>query len=130
MDFEVTVETPKDVPTVLRDLERALTERQFSTLWHLSVNDKLKEKGFTLEPEFHILEVCNAARAKQALETNIKVGYFLPCKVVVYRQGDKTAIGLPRPEMLMDLLGDERLRDLAREVESTLREAVEAAARA
>lgn len=129
MEFDYTVETEKDVATALRDLEQALVERKFSALWHLDVNEKLREKGFALEPEFHILEVCSAPRAKQALETNLKVGYFLPCKVVVYRDGGKTRIGLPKPEVLINLLGDERLRDLATEVEATLREAVDAAAR-
>lgn len=46
----------------------------------------------------------------------------------VYRTGGQTRIGLLRPELLIDLLGDERLRDLAAEVEVTLREAVDAAA--
>lgn len=96
------------------DLEQALIERKFGALWHLDVNEKLKEKGFDLEPEFHFFEVCSAPRAKQAIETNIKVGYFLPCKVVVYLQGGHTRIGLLNPTVLIELQNDARLRDRGR----------------
>jgi len=130
MDY--TVATDKPVSEAIKALQAALEEHKFSALWHLHVNEKLREKGFVLEPDFHIFEVCNPGKAKQALETDQKVGYLLPCKIVVYADrvdGHRTKIGLLRPQVLMGLLGDERLRDLANEVEQELRAVVDAAAR-
>lgn len=127
MDVAFTVTTDKDVATAIRDLEAALVERRFSALWHLDVRAKLAEKGVELGPQFHILEVCSAPRAKEALEANIQVGYFLPCKIVVYRDASGTKIGLLRPKLLIGLLGDPRLADLARAVEAELTAAVAAA---
>ncbi len=75
-----------------------------------------------------ILEVCSAPRAKQVLETNVYMGYFLPCKVVVYDAGEGTRIGFPRPTMMAGVLGDDRLDGIAREVESVLTDAVDEAA--
>jgi uncharacterized protein (DUF302 family) len=121
------VPTPKSVDEAARAVEEALAARKFSVLWALDVNEKLREKGFELGPRFRILEVCNASRAKEALEANAHVGYFLPCKVVVYEEGGQTWIGLPRPTSLIGLVGDQRLRGLAEDVERTLVEAVEAA---
>lgn len=123
----VSVSTAKSPADAVKAVEAALAERKFSVLWHLNVGEKLTEKGLTLEPEVHILEVCSAPRAKQAIETNPEVAYFLPCKIVVKRVNGETEIGLARPTMLMDVLGDGRLQQLAEEVEAVLLEAVTAA---
>lgn len=128
LDFHYTVTTAKNVADAIAALEQALAEHKFTALWHLHINSKLAEKGFSLAPQFHVFEVCNAAKAKQALETNIQVGYFLPCKIVIYERDQKTHIGLLRPQMLMQMLGEPRLQGLADEVESELRSVVDTAA--
>ena len=129
MEYHYTQPTVKSVPEAIAALEGALASRKFSALWHLDMQAKLKEKGLELAPEFHVLEVCNAARAKEALETNISVGYFLPCKMVVFSKDGRTHVGLLRPQLLMELLGEERLQDLAAGVESDLKDAVDEAVR-
>lgn len=127
IDYHYTQSTGKSVPDAIAALEQALANHKFSALWHLDMGAKLKEKGFDLEPEFHVFEVCNAARAKEALETNVEVGYFLPCKLVVYAKADKTHIGLLRPNLLMELVGEARLEKLATDVEAELKKAVDEA---
>lgn len=127
MQFEVHVTTQKSVAEAAAAVEAALAERKFGVLWHLNVNEKLAEKGVSLTPEFRILEVCNPMKAKEAMETNPDVAYFLPCKVVVRNVAGTTEIGLARPTMLMTVLGDARLEGLAAEVEATMRQALEAA---
>lgn len=124
-----TVSTGKSVDQAARDVEAALAKRRFSVLWALDVNDKLREKGLDLHGRFRILEVCSAPRAKEALESNPLVSYFLPCKVVVYERDGRTEIGVPLPSALIGLLGDHALQPLADEVEKTLVTAAEEAAR-
>ena len=124
------VATDKSVESAIEALKNALGRRQFSVLWHLDMNEKLIQKGFEPEPPFHVLEVCSAARAKQALQTTQMVGYFLPCKLVVYedRATGKTTIGLPEPEALLNLAQNLSLSELAQEVTTILHEAVKEAA--
>jgi uncharacterized protein (DUF302 family) len=125
VDYHYTQPTDKSIPEASAALEDALTRRKFSALWHLDMGSKLKEKGLELEPEFHIYEVCSASRAKEALETNVEVGYFLPCKMVVYNKDGKTHVGMLRPELLMAMLGEDRLQSLATGIEEELRGAVD-----
>lgn len=61
------------------------------------------------------------------MEKRIEVGYFLPCKVAVYEKEDDVYIGLLNPTVLIELLEDDHLTMIAREVESTLKEVVDAA---
>lgn len=127
VDYHYTQATDKSVPEAITALEGALTKRKFSALWHLDMGAKLREKGLDLEPEFHVFEVCNAPRAKEALETNVEVGYFLPCKMVVYKKDGKTHVGMLKPNLLMDMVGEDRLQSLATDVDSELKAAVDEA---
>lgn len=126
-----TVPTTKDVAGAMAAVETALKDEKFSVLWHLDINEKLQEKGLEPGPAFHVLEVCSAPRAKEAMTTNQQVGYFLPCKIVVYtdtNQPGETKIGILKPELMMSLLGDKRLEPLAEEVGAALKRAVNVAA--
>ena len=125
--FDYTVTTGKDFDKAVTDLKLSLGERKFGVLWELDVPAKLKEKGVEYAGPFRILEVCNPQRAKGALEANIRAGYFLPCKIVVYVEEGKTKIGMPRPTTLIGLLGDTSLRQVAEEVEADLAAAMDAA---
>lgn len=127
MEFVTSVVTTKSVGEAVASVEAAMAGRRFSILFQLNVNKTLEGKGFDLAHEVRILEVCSAPKAKQALEANPAVAYFLPCKIVVMRVGEETRIGITRPTALMGVLGDESLSGLAREVEAELLEIVEAA---
>lgn len=112
------------VDEALNAIQAALQERKFGVLWHLNVPATLQSKGQDFQTPFHILEVCNPVHAKRALETNLEVGFFLPCKVVVYEKDGETRVGMLRPEMIIGLLGEERLADLAAEVEQVIGDAI------
>ncbi|MGE5674534.1 MAG: DUF302 domain-containing protein [Mycobacterium leprae] len=129
MDFRYTKTTEKAIPQAVSGLISALANHKFAMLWHLDMGNKLKEKGLAFDGEFHIFEVCNAAKAKQLLDQNLEFGYLLPCKVVLYRKEGTTHIGLLRPEALIGLIGDDSVAGLAREVEEELKAVVDEAVR-
>ncbi len=122
------VRTEQGVEAAARAVEAALAQRKFSVLWELDVNAKLEEKGQHLDRPYRILEVCSAPRAREALEAEPNVGYFLPCKVVIYEKDGHTEIGLPRPTALIGMVGTPELGALAAEVETVLVDAVREAA--
>lgn len=125
--FDYTVTTPKDFETAAADLEKALAEEKFGVLWKLDMKEKLAEKGVNLDRQFKIMEVCNPHKAKMALESNIKVGYFLPCKVVVYVEDGQTRMGTVRPSQMMGMIGGGMPEGLADEVDQILVRALEKA---
>lgn len=127
MQLVTHVVTEKSLDEAVASIEAAMAGRKFSVLWQLDVNKTLESKGFSLAHEVRILEVCSAPKAKQALETNPEIAYFLPCKIVVMKVQGKTTIGLARPTALMGIMGDERFDGLAKEVEAELLEIIAAA---
>ncbi len=57
----------------------------------------------------------------------MNVIYFLPCKVVVYQDQGKTKIGMVKPTVFMEMLKDDGLKDFAKEVEDTIKKALDKA---
>lgn len=120
-------ETDKSFDEAIASVKEELQKRQFGVLWELNMKDKLSEHDLELDGKAVILEVCNPQKAHTVLNTHIKVGYFLPCKVAIFEQKGKTTIGTLLPSELMSQMPGADLSDVAQEVEQVLRDAVDAA---
>ena len=118
--------TNKSLSEAISSLESNLKESGFGILWQLNFKDKLQEKGLEFKDDFVVLEVCNPKQAKEVLEENIHIGYVLPCKMVVRREGDKTYIGMTSPEVLIGLFEGSDLTEVAKKVEEALKNSIEA----
>ena len=120
--FHYTVETTKTIEEAITSLEENLKEKNFGVLWQFDIKDKLQEKGLDFDQSYRVLEVCNPHEAQRVLTQNQMVGYFLPCKIVVYDDGDggKTKIGIPRPSALIEMVKDESIKELAIDIEHRL----------
>jgi uncharacterized protein (DUF302 family) len=118
--FHYTVETNKTVDEAIATLENSLLEEQFGVLWKFDMKEKLQGMGLDFNQNYHILEVCNPVEAKRVLSENAIVGYFLPCKIVVYEDDGITKIGLPKPTALIGMMGVEELISIAEDVEKRL----------
>lgn len=127
MDFKYEIKTNKSFQTAIEDITDNLKEREFGVLYQVNFKEKIEAKGLSFSTNFEVLEVCNPGQAKEVLEKNIEVGYFLPCKVIVYEKEDEVYIGLIRPTVLIGLLEEEGLKTIAEEVEKTLKEAIQSA---
>jgi uncharacterized protein (DUF302 family) len=121
-----SIQTEKTVPQALEALTEALKLQTFGILATINVSKIIKEKtGKTLD-DYLILDVCNAKDASYALSIHKEIGLALPCKIVIYRDADKTTVAMYRPTESIRALGFMDLKDLAEEVESQLKSAIDA----
>ncbi|MBM7573256.1 DUF302 domain-containing protein [Aquibacillus albus] len=118
--FDYTVETNKAMEEAVQSLEESLKQEQFGILWQFDIKSKLQEKGLDFNQPYLVLEVCNPKEAQRVLTQNQMVGYFLPCKIVVYEDGGKVKIGLPRPTALIEMVNDETIKEFAADIENRL----------
>ena len=116
MEIKYEMEVKKSFDEAVESLKSSLSENKFGVLWELNFKDKLKEKNLDFESNFKILEVCNPVQAKEVLSRNIEVGYFLPCKLVVYEKNSSVFIGMMKPTELIIMLGNEELTTVAEDV--------------
>ncbi|MFD2760283.1 DUF302 domain-containing protein [Lentibacillus juripiscarius] len=118
--FHYTVETDKSMKEAMESLETNLKDDKFGVLWQFDIKDTLQKKGFEFDQPFNVLEVCNPKEAQRVLSQNKLVGYFLPCKIVIYEDEGTTKIGLPRPSSLIQMIEDDSLKEFALDIENRL----------
>ncbi len=114
-----TLVSKKSFDEVSDNLEKNSAENQFRVLAVHDVQETLEEKGFERDA-LKIIEICNAGFAYEALEKNIDVAMFMPCRFTVYRKNDETVVTLARPKMISEMLPDSGLDNLATDVEERL----------
>ena len=118
--FHYTIEVEKSLNEAVSALEASLKNEKFGVLWSLNMKETLAGKGVELNEDYMILEVCNPHEAKRVLEKSPLVSYFLPCKIVVYKENGSTKVGLPKPTELIKLVEDEELQAIAGDIEQRL----------
>lgn len=121
------LKTDKSVEEAVAAVKEEMDKINFAVLFELSFEETLQGEGFDFENEFVILEVCSPEQAKTLLERNMKVGYFLPCKIAVYEENGSVYIGTPRLAAQIELIHEEGVTDTTGELESILKGAIEAA---
>jgi len=122
--FAYRIESTKSFDEVVQNIKDQTAAHQFRVLAEHNVQETLAEKGLE-RPPLKILEVCNAKFAHQALEKEVGVAIFMPCRYSVYADGDKTVVTLGRPSMIAQMMPEAGLDDLAGGVENTLKSIME-----
>lgn len=107
-------------------LRAALAVQGFGVLTEIDVAAVLRDKLGIERPFLKILGACNPTFAQRALALDPSVSLLLPCNVAVEATASKTKISAVDP---LSLMGDPAFAELAREVATRLRGAVDAVAR-
>jgi uncharacterized protein (DUF302 family) len=123
--FGTTLDVPVD--EAVERTTAALKAEGFGVLTRIDVDKTLKEKiGVEVEP-YVILGACNPNFAHRGLQAEAELGLLLPCNVIVYRVGDKSAVSMVDPAQMLGVVDDNpELNALASEVQNGLRKVLAA----
>jgi RNA polymerase-binding protein DksA len=123
------VPTAKNVADASTDLEAAVRKHAFGILHVYDLKETLTKKGYPLEPQCRIFDVCNPQHAAQVLQRDIRVNMALPCRISVFEDNGTTKIGALLPvEILRSLSHDRDLAAVAETVQATIKTIIEEAA--
>lgn len=114
----------------LKRVEEELKERGFGILTEIDVKATLKKKLDEDMNNYKILGACNPPFAHKAIEMEREIGLLLPCNVLVYTNDDnETVVSAIDANAMLSVVGDdEKIQEVATEVSSRLRDAVDAVA--
>ncbi len=87
-----TVTTTQDIDTVKNGLEAKAKEVGFGLLNTYDFKHILQDKGFPIEKEISVFEICNPPGAQQALSQIASISVYLPCRISVYEEDGKTTL--------------------------------------
>jgi uncharacterized protein (DUF302 family) len=98
----------------------ALAEHGFGIVSEIDVAATFKEKlGIDHDP-YLILGACNPEFARQAVAAEPSIGVLLPCNVVVRQADDRVVIDFMDPSVMLDLVGEQGVHNIAEEVRTRL----------
>ena len=122
------VHSTKSVDAAQEAVTSAAQKRKFGLLHDYDLKQTLEGKGFELEPEVRVLELCNPAFAHRVLEAEVAMNMALPCRISVWQDGGTTRIGMIRPKAMLEMLTESlALRGIAEEVERLMVEMIDEA---
>jgi uncharacterized protein (DUF302 family) len=125
----ITVRTRKSLGEVRQRFEEAAAEHKFGVLGIHDVGDRLRAKGLSFDRKFYVYEVCNPVAAKKVLDTNVRIGTALPCRVTIYTDGGDVVLETLKPTAMLAMFGEPSLDGTAREIEASIEAMMSASAR-
>lgn len=120
IEFAYTVIAAKDFEQAVRDVQEEITKTGMRVLHIHDVQKTLAEKGFEREP-FKIIEFCNAQYADEFLQTDIKIGLCMPCKINVYVKEGQTFVSGLRPIILPQFFPKVDLGEKPKEIDRIIK---------
>lgn len=105
---------------------QALQNEGFGVLTDIDVAATMHKKlGVSMHP-YRILGACSPALAHRAVQAQPSVGLLLPCNVVVRQQDEgRIHIEFMDPHVLSELVDNDEIADVARQVRRKLRQAID-----
>ena len=113
------------VDHTIERITKALGAEGFGILTRIDMHSKIKEKtGKEIIPTV-ILGACNPMLAYEAYTANSDVASLLPCNAVIREVAPgRISLELAKPTAMMQILGDAKLAELAREADAKIERAL------
>lgn len=100
MIYKVTTNTPLE--QVKEEFEVHSKEQSFGILGTYEFKKMLEEKGFPIEKDITVYEICYPAAAQKILSEKPELAIFLPCRISLYEENGKTVISTLNMKTLID----------------------------
>ena len=107
-------------------VEAALKAEGFGVLTEIDVQATLKAKLDVDRPPFLILGACNPSLSHRMLDVEPAIGALLPCNVVLREDGDAVVVEMMDPRMMVGMIDNAVVREIAEDARGRLRKAMAA----
>ena len=120
MIYKIQTNTPLQV--VKAQLEKNAKVMGFGVLGSHDFKKILKNKGFELETEVTVYEICNPPAAHMALNAITDISVYLPCRISIYEENGTTVLATIGMEDIMNSVDvDDTFKEHMSEIFNNLR---------
>lgn len=125
----INVESTKSFEEVVQAVQEKSKEKGFGVMSVHEVHKILESKGMPINYKCTIVEICQPKAASEVLSKRAEISTAMPCRISVYEQDGKVILSTIAPTELLKLYGAEEFKDLAQEIENTIKQIMEEAAK-
>ena len=119
--YHFTLTVNGDFESAVEKTRKALSDHGFGIVSEIDVSAVLKDKLDVHQDPYLILGACNPGFAHQAVGYEPSIGVLLPCNVVVRQTEDsRVMIDFMDPSVVLDLVGEAGVHNIAEEVRTRL----------
>lgn len=111
----LTMASPYDLKTTIENVKRAASSNNFIFIREQLLSQGLAPAGQE-DPRQHIIYFCNFSFLNAALQTDSRVGLFLPCRITVVEQNGKVKMMTVNPKRLSKIFNNAELNTLCDEM--------------
>jgi len=105
------IKTKTPLQKVKEELNLNAKEYSFGVLGSYEFKKILETKGFPIEKDITVYEVCNPKASQHVLMQFPEVSAFLPCRISVYSDGKHTVLSTMNISVILDSIdADEELQ--------------------
>lgn len=127
MTYGYTKETSDNFDDAVCKIKDALKEQGFGIVMEIDLQAKLREKLGIEYGHYLILGACNPKSAYAVLQKEKEIGLLLPCNIIVYEDDGGIKISTILPLQALEITSNNEIRDIASDVETRLKQAVDKA---
>ncbi len=110
------------IETIKKQFEGKAKTLGFGVLGSYNFKKILKEKGFELETEITVYEICNPPAANMALGAIADISVYLPCRISIYEQNGATVLATIGIEDILSVVDvDDEFRKHMSEIFNNIR---------
>ncbi len=125
--YSSTILSETTFEAALETVTAALAKEGFGIISEIDVSGTFKKKIDVDFKKYTILGACNPGYAHHALQTEDKIGVFLPCNVVVIEQSlGQVEVAAEDPVASMMAVGNAELTEMSQEVQVKLQRVIQA----
>ena len=125
--YSSTILSETTFEAALETVTAALAKEGFGIISEIDVSGTFKKKIDVDFKKYTILGACNPGYAHHALQTEDKIGVFLPCNVVVIEQSlGQVEVAAVDPVAYMMAVGNTELTEMSQEVQVKLQRVIQA----
>ena len=124
-DINFKREIQDSIDHAIERVTTALAAEGFGILTRIDMHSKIKEKTSKYIVPTVILGACNPNFAYEAYMVNTDVASLLPCNAVIREVvPGKISVEIAAPSGMMQILGDQKLTELAQEADTRIKRAL------
>lgn len=106
--FTVNIISNQSIETIASSVQGMCDKYGFALLQTYNYHEIVEAKGFPIKRKVFIYEICQAKTASLMLTSNPNFAIFMPCKLAVYENNNKTIISTMDMEIMLSAVKSDK----------------------